>query len=675
MPAQAHHRRLQSIVEHTTNMVVVTNRRRGIEWVNPAYTRVTGWTLDEVRGRNPRSFLHGPRTSWSAAARLGDLLRQGQEVSDFELLNYKKNGEPYWVSLNIRPIRDAQGEVVEYVSIQSDITERKRREMELQRAHWRLAQAQRLGRFGWLEHDLATGRVLCPPDVCELLGLPPAAERDAHALLDLVHRDDRLRVRRSYLHAVNGGGEFSCDLRLAGAAGRTRWVHLQGALEGWEDGTPATMRLVVQDITDRQLAAQTAREKDLLEQASRAQTDVLSRISHELRTPLHAVLGFAEILERMEAAHLSAQACGHLRHIREAARHLLAIVNDILDLIRLRGAVAVADVRPVDLHALALDVTAMLQPLADRRGVHLHVPAPGGATWAGADPRRLRQVLINLVANAIKYNRPDGQVQVFVVPTGDGRLAVDVVDTGLGIAPADLPHLFEPFYRAHESDSLTEADRGPSSGLGLAIAKTLVDSMSGDLQALSVLGEGSTFRVLLPGATASAPTSTSAPGAPAPTSAKAARAARVARTAPRHDPGSSGDGRRRQPVRVLYIDDNEVNTLVLQGQVQAHARVQLSTSSTGATGLAAARALKPDLVIIDIHLPDMSGHDVLRAIQADPELFRTPCAACSADDSQAAIDTAVRLGFREYLPKPLPVDSLLDLIDRLVDPVPSLALG
>lgn len=148
MPAQAHHRRLQSIVEHTTNMVVVTNRRRGIEWVNPAYTRVTGWTLDEVRGRNPRSFLHGPRTSWSAAARLGDLLRQGQEVSDFELLNYKKNGEPYWVSLNIRPIRDAQGEVVEYVSIQSDITERKRREMELQRAHWRLAQAQRLGRFG-----------------------------------------------------------------------------------------------------------------------------------------------------------------------------------------------------------------------------------------------------------------------------------------------------------------------------------------------------------------------------------------------------------------------------------------------------------------------------------------------------------------------------------------------
>lgn len=664
MPAQEHHRRLQSIVEHTTNMVVVTNRRRGIEWVNPAYTRVTGWTLDEVRGRNPRSFLHGPRTSWSAAARLGELLRQGQEVSDFELLNYKKNGEPYWVSLNIRPIRDAQGEVVEYVSIQSDISERKRREIELQRAHWRLAQAQRLGRFGWLEHDLASGRVLCPPDVCELLGLPVADGLDAHRLLDLVHPDDRARVRRSYLHAVNGGAEFSCELRILDAAGRTRWVHLQGALEGWEDGTSATMRLVVQDITERQQAAQTAREKELLEQASRAQMDVLSRISHELRTPLHAVLGFAEILERMEAAHLSAQACGHLRHIREAARHLLAIVNDILDLIRLRGAVAAADVQAVDLHALALEVTAMLQPLADRRGVRLQVPAPGGATLAGADPRRVRQVLINLVANAIKYNRPEGQVQVFIVPTGDGRLAADVVDTGLGIAAADLPHLFEPFYRAHESDTQTEAERGPSSGLGLAIAKTLVDSMSGELQALSVPGEGSTFRVLLPVA---GPAQT--PALLPPAAGKAPAATRAARR-----PGPGGHSSPR-PVRVLYIDDNEVNTLVLQGQVQAHAQVQLSTSSTGADGLAAARALRPDLVIIDIHLPDMSGHDVLRAIQADPDLFRTPCAACSADDSQAAIDAAVRLGFREYLPKPLPLDSLLDLIDRLVDPAPSLALG
>jgi len=157
MARSEYFRRLELVIQNTTNMVVVTNMHREIEWVNPAYTEVTGWTLDEVKGKNPRSILHGPRTDLKAASRLGGFLRKGLAVKDFEMLNYKKSGEPYWVSLDIQPILDDEGQVAEYIAIQSDITDRKRRELEIARMLRRLDEAQRIAKIGSMEHDLATG--------------------------------------------------------------------------------------------------------------------------------------------------------------------------------------------------------------------------------------------------------------------------------------------------------------------------------------------------------------------------------------------------------------------------------------------------------------------------------------------------------------------------------------
>ncbi len=647
---QEYQRRLELIVQNTTNMVVVTNRDREVEWVNPAYTAVTGWTLDEVKGKTPRTFLHGPQTNWSAASRLGALLRKGQAVTEFEILNYKKSGEAFWVCLNIQPILDEKGEVTEYISIQSDITERKQRELEAAHLHRQLVHAQHLAKLGSIEHSIGTGEVHCSPEVCQILdAVQGEVDTRYENLLAHVHPEDEPEVKRQYEHAINTGGSYIAEFRVLSRTGRVKWVHVHGILEGWEDGTPALCRLAVQDITERKQSEQVARDKELLEQALKTQMEVLSRVSHELRTPLHAVLGFAEIVERLEAARMSERCKGHMQQIHESARHLLLVVNDILDLTRLHGGRVAFDMQAVDLYEAARQVVALLGPMAAGRGLTLEVEAPGAAPFALADRQRLIQVLINLIGNAIKYNRPKGSVTVRFETPGEREVAVAVQDDGIGIAAEHLGRLFEPFYRAAAARGgslapVAQPQVQDSSGLGLAISKSLAQGMGGDIAVQSQAGVGSTFRLTLQRAAQSA-------AAPERTLTLVASARDNAA------PGTAGS--------VLYIEDNEVNCLLVQAYLQARPGVTLVCCSTGASGLATARRTRPTLILVDMHLPDMTGHDVMRMLLDDPDLYRTPCVAFSADGDDHAVAAAIRSGFREFMQKPIAAAEFLQVIDRL----------
>jgi len=641
MISAEHLRRLEAIVEHTTNMVVVTNRRREIEWVNAAYTEITGWTLPEVRGRNPRSFLHGPRTSLAAASRLSHLLRQGATVNDFELLNYKKSGEPYWVSLNIRPIRDDRGEIAEYVAIQTDITERKRRELELLRSHRQLAEAQRLAKLGAMEHDLSTGTVHCSAEACAVLDIDSEVPVSLalEVLLLLTHHADAAPVRTAYTEAVNSGRPFESEHRIVTRAGRTKWVFMRGELDGWDDGSPAVFRVAVQDITERKAAERLERENEVLEQVSRSQMEVLARVSHELRTPLHAVLGFSEILLGGEGERLSPRARGHLQQVLEAARHQLRIVNDILDLAHLHRRGIVAERSAVDLLRVADQVVTMLEPLASERSVTIASVPPGGPVLARGDLQRLRQVLINLVANAIKFNRPGGRVELRFGPAANGTVSVAVHDTGPGIAQAQLPRIFEPFYRA--GVAAASGRRAEAGGLGLAICRMLVQEMEGTIRVDSTEGVGSVFVVTLPRAQ------------PAPVA--------VTRGA-----ASGSDG------HLLCIDGSEADRAPFDRYLEEHHDLGLSWHDTAASGLEAARVQRPRVILIDTALPDMAPAEVLRRIQADPSLHRVPCVAVSADGRDEAVAAAVRQGFRACLKRPLDAGELNLVLDRLLsDDTPS----
>lgn len=633
--SREHVRRLELVMQHTTNMVVITNGLREIVWVNPAYTRITGWTLDEVRGRNPKSFLHGPRTNSAASARLGELLRQGQPVNDFELLNYKKSGEAYWVSLSIQPVLGDDGRISEYVAIQSDISERKRAEFETARALRRLAEAQRLARLGTIEHDLTSGRTLCSAEVCRLLGIgDEAAELDAEALLSRVHPDDAEAVRQSYEEAVNAGRDYDRELRVVACSGGTAWVRVCGQLEGWDDGRPALFRLAVQDITQSKFEEQLRYQKELLERTSATRMEAFARVSHEMRTPLHAVLGYAELVERQSRARLGEQAASHLRRIRESAHHLLATVNDVLDLTQLHSGRIELKLQPVELRPLLREAMAMIEPLAAERGVRLQLRS-NRRRWVTADRLRLAQVLVNLLANAVKYNRRGGVVEVGIEPAA-ASVAVTVSDTGIGIAAGELERVFEPFYRIR---SAVAGQGQVGTGLGLAIARSLVGAMAGQIRAESPPGAGSTFVVTLPAA------------APALDRAAVAAADGVPAT---------GSG------SVLYIEDSEVNRLLIESYLEARPGIVLHCEPDGRCGIEAARRLRPALILVDMQLPDMTGIDIVRTLLDDPHLRRAPCVAFSANLDEATIEKALRAGFRGCLHKPIGAAEFLAAIDDLL---------
>lgn len=663
---QAHLRLLELVVEHTTNMVVVTNSQRQIEWVNPTYTRITGWTLDEVRGRNPKSFLHGPRTSLTAASRLGTRLRRGEPVTDFEMLNYKKSGEPYWVSLNIQPVCDESGGVSRYVAIQSDITERKRRELEVVRAHRQMQEAQRLANLGSLEHDLSSGALWATPQARHLLGLDEAAAICFEDWMARVHPADVVGVRSRYEAAVNVGGPYEDEYRLLHPVAGTRWVQVHGALAGWDDGLTATCRLAVQDITDRKRAELLAREKARMEEAARAQSQMLSRITHDFREPLHAMMGFADLIERQEGDHLSDAGRSHLRQIERSARHLLALVGDILDLGATQGGHLRLQPRPVRIDAAVAEVTDLLRPLALERQVEMSVQAQPPGLWVQADPQRLQQVLINLVGNALKYNRSGGRVDILIHARAPYQVTVAVTDTGAGIAREELARLFDAYYRAppgtgqglptsavqgarerrlrDPAAAPSRGEGGPEgSGLGLAIARGLARAMGGEIVAQSEPGTGSTFSLTLP-----TPMGGAVP--------------------PDEDLGDAGGGSPAAPTtaRILYVEDNELNRLLVESYLATRPGHELLCCTTGAAALEAARRQPPDLLLLDMHLPDMHGTDVLQALRRDPLLHDLPCVMLSASDHPEDRARALAAGCNDYLTKPIACEAFMDRIEALL---------
>lgn len=633
-------RRLALIVERTTNMVVVTDHEHRIRWVNPAYTRITGWTLAEVLGRTPRSFLHGPKTSLTELSRIGSMLRRGQPVHDAELLNYTKSGETYWVSLRIDPILDDGGKVVEYVSIQTDITERKRRELESARLLRLLREAQRLAHLGSMEHDVQSGQVQCSDEIFRILDVAEGeVDTSYESLMACTHPDDLAHVRGDYEQALRGGWPFESEHRVVSKSGQVKWVHMRGMLDALEESPHAVCRLSVQDITQRKQAEQLLRDKAASDQVARTQRETLARVGHEIRTPLHAIQGFADLFERNEGLRLTVDARRQLGHIRTAARHLLTIANDMMDLGAMHEGRIALTIQSVPVAEVAAEAAGMLQSIAAAKGLSLDVQAPPGPLSARADRQRLMQVLVNLIGNAIKYNRPGGNVRV--ICEEDGTLVkVSVVDTGIGIPATDLQRLFEPFFRG---SAATVPPPEGSNGLGLAITRSLAEAMDGHIAVRSEPGNGSVFTLILKRAATTVP-ATATPPAPLP----------------------ARDAGQRPRTRLLYIEDNEVNRMLVEGFVAKRPDLALVSCADGATGLDAARRLQPDIVLIDIDLPDMTGHDVLRAILAEPQLRRACCVAFSADGRTTDIETAIRSGFMDYLQKPLSAEGFLAAIDQLI---------
>ncbi len=381
------------------------------------------------------------------------------------------------------------------------------------------------------------------------------------------------------------------------------------------------------DITDLRAAEETRAALTVAQSASHAKTAFLSRMSHELRTPLNAVLGFTALLASESPAQLPPRQLAQVEHVHQAGKHLLTLINDVLDLSRIEAGQFAVEARPLALGPLLDEAVQMTQPQAQAAAITLHADYreqdhKEGGLAVCADPTRLRQVMLNLLSNAIKYNRAEGLVHLTVACEGP-RVRITVSDTGLGMTHDQLKHVFEPFNRLGRESSCVEGV-----GVGLALTRELLNLMHGDIEIDSEVGRGTRACVILPRAEA----------APAPAPAAAAAA--------------QPDAQVEAKGQVLYIEDNPVNTLLVEQILSCWRDVQFVSAPDGASGIDMACTLRPDLVLLDMHLPDIDGLEVLRRLRGNAALHELPIVALSASAMPEDIAQARSVGATDYWTKP-----------------------
>jgi len=400
-------------------------------------------------------------------------------------------------------------------------------------------------------------------------------------------------------------------------------------------GNPQYLLGISEDITELKEAQDALRQaKEEAERASRAKSEFLSRMSHELRTPLNAILGFGQVLE-MDS--LDAEQRDSVGHILSAGRHLLGLIDEVLDIARIEAGRLTFSLEPVDMRMVLDEVRSMIRPLAEERRVEVRAESPAaGDLYVLADRQRLKQVLLNLLSNAVKYNREAGSITVWCAAAPDNRLRLNVRDTGLGIPPDKLGQLFTPFERLG-----AEATGVSGTGLGLALSKGLVDAMGGAIGVESTPGQGCLFWVEL---------------------------RRV--EAPEADlepfEHSEAPGLRVRRGTVLYVEDNLSNLQLIERLLARRAGIKLLSAMQGRLGLDLAREHRPSLILLDLHLPDIHGREVLRRLREDARTRDIPVVVISADASPKEIERLRAAGARDYLTKPIDVRRFLAIVDEML---------
>ncbi len=482
------------------------------------------------------------------------------------------------------------------------------------------------GRFADVNHRFA-----------EIVGRPREALIGLH-FQDITHPDD-VAVDMAMIESTLGGNQdrYTVEKRYVRPDGGIVHVMLKVVLQRDAQGRPLQFVSVIEDLGERLRMQEALGSARAAEKASKAKSEFLSRMSHELRTPLNAMLGFAQLLRVDPREPLTAAQRQKVDHIERAGAHLLAMMTDVLDLSRIE-----AGSLPMSIETLAIakameEAVAMVSNQAASAQLQLSHTPPEAGLYVRADLVRLRQVLVNLLSNAIKYNRPGGRVMI-EAQTVQGEVVITVSDTGQGISPAQQAHLFEPFNRLGAERTAIEG-----TGIGLVIVKRLLDLMDGRIEVSSTAGVGSSFRVWLPLA-----------GSPAAVDTDAA---------PRSGFGALDDLGNRT-LTVLYAEDNIVNVELLRQVMRMRPQWHLQIAQSGQQAITMAQAHPPDLLLLDMHLGDMSGLDVSDALAQNPSTAAIPRLALSADAMPDQISEARERGFVDYLTKPLDVARFLKLLDR-----------
>jgi PAS domain S-box-containing protein len=641
----------RSVAGAISDGLLVVTQDHGVAAVNPAGCRILGMRQAEVVGpphAPPLHLLDEQMTPLPSNAHpVWAVLAGGPPLLDRVFALRRPDGDLRWLSVSCQPLRLTPGDLPFSVVVTfRDITEQRRAEQALSVSEERWKFALEGSGDGVWDYDGDSNAAFYSRRWKEMLGY---AEHEIGTSLsewrDRVHPDDKLRVLEEIRRYRAGEiPAYEIEYRLRHRNGHDMWILDRGKIVARRpDGSPLRVVGTHRDVTRQKLTEEALRDKQAAELANRAKTEFLSRMSHEMRTPLNAVIGFAQLLKLQQSPSVSNRPT-YADHILQAGQHLLALVNDVLDLQQVEEGRVSLNIAPVALAEVAARCTELLAPMAQARGVTCinAVTEAQAQRRVWADKQRLRQVLLNVASNAIKYNRPGGQMRIAVEAAGDERLALLVEDNGYGMTSEQMSRLFQPFERLGRETSAIEG-----TGLGLIIARGLIQEMGGSLAVASRPGAGTQVRIELP----------------SPVDARRSE----------HDlfaPSVHGlplDQEQKEPdrMRMLYVEDNRINALLFEETLKLRGHIELRVAEDGEEAHAIASEWRPDVLVLDAHLPGLTGFEVLQQLRRLPGLADVPAFMCSADAMPEDVQRALAAGFIGYWTKPIDVHKVMADLDVL----------
>lgn len=640
---------------------IATDERGVIQLFNVGAERMLGYTAAEAINHLTPADISDPQEivvrAQALSAELGTPIKPGFEALVFkasrgiediyELTYIRKDGSHFPASVSVTALRDGEDTIIGYLLIGTDNTVRKQIEAERQKLDRRIRDQQFYAR-SLIESNIdaimttdPTGLITDVNKQMEMLTGYPRAEligapfknyfsdsERAEAAITLVLSDKTITDYELTARAKNGKETVvSCNATI--------FYDRNGKLQG--------MFAAARDITERKRLDQALQDKNTelesaklaAEKANLAKSDFLSSMSHELRTPLNAILGFAQLLEAANPPPSATQTI-RLQQIIKAGWYLLELINEILDFAVIESGKVSLSQEPVSIVEVINECQAMVVSQAQQRGIAL-VFVPFDNTWfANADRTRVKQVLINLLSNAIKYNREHGTVEVKCAVSGPERVRISVKDSGAGLSPEKLAQLFQPFNRLGQENGAEEG-----TGIGLVVTKQLVELMGGSMGVTSTVGVGCEFWIEL-----------------------------IRDVTPQLAPGHTmpvefeQQAQDNMPLRtLLYVEDNPANLMLVEQIIEGHPSLRMLSARDGYIGVALARVHLPDMILMDINLPGISGIEALNILYQDPTTSHIPVIALSANAMLRDIEKGLEAGFFRYLTKPIKINEFMKAIN------------
>jgi PAS domain S-box-containing protein len=656
-------RELSHAVEQSPASVVITDPQGSIKYVNPGFSAATGYAPAETIGKNPRLLKSGVHPA-EFYRKMWEVLRCG-EVWHGEICNRRKNGSLFWEDATIAPVLDGDGRASHFVAVKIDVTARKQAEEALRASEnrYRLL-AENITDVVWTV-DLDMRPTYVSPSIQAFCGFTPE-EWMAKTVEEKFTPESAAILKRGFFNAVSlvlddpsQLGRSQCmEAEYRCKNGRTLWMELKMSWIMGKDGRPEGALGISRDVTERRKAAEELREKTRrLEEANRelaeaslaaqaanvAKSRFLANMSHEIRTPLNAILGFTEILVRNPDRAGPAERLNYLHTIHNSGEHLLSLINDILDLSKIEAERLELEQIRFSPQQVIGEVVSMLHVRALEKGLTLacYWVGPAPETIVG-DPERFRQMLMNVVGNALKFTTAGG-VSIesrLIDDSGGPRLSVRVIDTGCGIPEDKIDTIFDPFV---QTDSSVTRKYG-GTGLGLTICRRIAAALGGTITVSSRVGEGSTFTLLLPTGPLEQLRRPDAPAGDGP---------------PTPCPARPPDSILLDGARILVAEDGETNRKLFS-LVLRHAGATVTMAENGRMALDLALREPTDLILMDMQMPVMDGYTATTRLREQG--FAAPIIALTAHAMKGDQERCLAAGCSGYLSKPVDAGRLLATI-------------